>query len=63
LNVPWLARAYPDTAIVQTAFKYGVIGTTNTSLLDVLLTSGVLIGFGLYGVGTLLWLAALGGSS
>jgi multidrug transporter EmrE-like cation transporter len=54
------------SAVAQIAFKYGVTGATGQNtysllgLLDVLLTPGVLIGLGFYGVGTLLWLTALG---
>jgi multidrug transporter EmrE-like cation transporter len=54
------------SALAQVAFKYGVLsdpGQNSQSLLGhfaKLLTPGVIIGLMLYGVGTVLWLTALG---
>lgn len=54
------------SALAQICFKLGVGSTTATGggrlndLVAALFTSGVLGGLMLYGVGTLLWLSALG---
>jgi len=54
------------SALAQVAFKVGVSSAPYDEVraifgpLAILLTPGVLIGLTLYGVGTLLWLTALG---
>lgn len=54
------------SAVAQIAFKLGVSATPTDEVRAVLgpfamlLTPGVLVGLTLYGVGTLLWLTALG---
>lgn len=47
------------SALAQISFKFGV-DAAGGRLLDALLTPGVLVGLALYGLGTLLWLSALG---
>ena len=54
------------SAVAQVAFKYGVSSDPGQSAhaflgpLAKLLAPGVLVGLALYGIGTLLWLTALG---
>jgi drug/metabolite transporter (DMT)-like permease len=56
------------SAVAQISFKFGLTavardapaGSMPPSLLQALFTPGVLAGLALYGLGTLLWLSALG---
>lgn len=54
------------SALAQIAFKCGVVASTasaapaSPSLVSTLLTPGVIVGLALYGIGTLLWITALG---